>query len=386
MTFDALVLAGGEGRRLGRVSKPDVVVAGRSLLDRALDATVRARRVVVVGPPALARPGVTTVLEEPPSGGPVAGIDAGLAALDASAAAGAAGGAGPGCPGGPADVPVLVVACDVPRAGAAVDDLLAALATGDVDGAHLVDADGRPQLVAVYRRAALRRALSDLADRGGVHGVPLRALHAGLVMASVPDPDDRGADADTWDDVRRLDALLTGAASVRPDVPTTHVQTSRAAPRPDRREPMDAPLPDPVPTDPERPDAGPPDVPEVPGVPQIPDLPDVPAGAGAGQPVPRGSDLHRWIVSVGDTLGVDPAALDVDTVLDLARDVAHSVARPAVPLTTFLAGYAVASAGGDRDAFDRVVDRIGALAAEWAAAVQEGEDPGAAAGSVPPAL
>ncbi|TQN30956.1 hypothetical protein FHX37_0845 [Haloactinospora alba] len=32
---------------------------------------------------------------------------------------------------------------------------------------------------------------------------------------------------------------------------------------------------------------------------------------------------------------------DVDRVLDLARDAAHSVARPAAPLTTYLLGIAV---------------------------------------------
>ncbi|WP_017606219.1 DUF6457 domain-containing protein [Nocardiopsis alkaliphila] len=32
---------------------------------------------------------------------------------------------------------------------------------------------------------------------------------------------------------------------------------------------------------------------------------------------------------------------DVDRVLDLARDAAHSVARPAAPLTTYLLGMAV---------------------------------------------
>lgn len=37
---------------------------------------------------------------------------------------------------------------------------------------------------------------------------------------------------------------------------------------------------------------------------------------------------------------VDPAAV-TDPVLDLARDVAHGVARPAAPLTAFLVGVAV---------------------------------------------
>src|SRR5690606_32303891 len=79
---DALVLAGGAGRRLGGASKPEVLIGGVSLLDRVLEATARARRVVVVGPSRLARPGVPTVMEEPPGGGPVAGIDAGLRFLE----------------------------------------------------------------------------------------------------------------------------------------------------------------------------------------------------------------------------------------------------------------------------------------------------------------
>ena len=33
-------------------------------------------------------------------------------------------------------------------------------------------------------------------------------------------------------------------------------------------------------------------------------------------------------------------------VLDLAREAAHGVARPAAPLTTFLAGYALGAEGG----------------------------------------
>ncbi|OLT28398.1 molybdopterin-guanine dinucleotide biosynthesis protein [Nocardiopsis sp. CNR-923] len=40
---------------------------------------------------------------------------------------------------------------------------------------------------------------------------------------------------------------------------------------------------------------------------------------------------------------------DVDRVLDLARDAAHSVARPAAPLTTYLLGVAVGR-GADPDA------------------------------------
>ena len=87
--------------------------------------------------------------------------------------------------------------------------------------------------------------------------------------------------------------------------------------------------------------------------------------AGSTDPAPHGSELHRWVLALGDALGVEPDALDTETLLDLARDVAHGVARPAVPLTAFLAGYAVARAGGDRAAFDRVIAQVGELAEQW---------------------
>ena len=184
--FDAVVLAGGRGRRLGG-NKPEVRVGGRALLDHALAAVAAAERVVVVGPSALARPGIPTVLEDPPDGGPVAGLAAGLAFLDA-------------------DGLVAVLACDVPRAGSALPALLAAARAGDVDGARLVSADGRPQhLVAVYRGDALGRALAALPT---AHGAAMHRLVDGLQLVDVPDLSDAAADADTWADVERLDAEL----------------------------------------------------------------------------------------------------------------------------------------------------------------------------------
>lgn len=184
--FDAVVLAGGRGRRLGG-NKPEVRVGGRALLDHALAAVASAGQIVVVGPPALARPGIPTVLEDPPDGGPVAGLAAGLAFLET-------------------DGLVAVLACDVPRAGSALPALLAAASAADVDGSRLVSADGRPQhLVAVYRADALGRALAALQT---AHGAAMHRLVDGLHLVDVPDPADAAADADTWADVERLDAEL----------------------------------------------------------------------------------------------------------------------------------------------------------------------------------
>jgi len=50
--------------------------------------------------------------------------------------------------------------------------------------------------------------------------------------------------------------------------------------------------------------------------------------------------LQAWTAAVVSELGLAEIP-DRDVVLDLARDVAHGVARPAAPLTTYLAGLAV---------------------------------------------
>ncbi|GAC1441441.1 MAG: hypothetical protein NVSMB55_09200 [Mycobacteriales bacterium] len=71
------------------------------------------------------------------------------------------------------------------------------------------------------------------------------------------------------------------------------------------------------------------------------------------------SRLEDWAQHVAGELGVPcPATRDV---LDLARDVAHGVERPAAPLTTWLAGMAVARGADPAD----VASRIRALAAAW---------------------
>ena len=62
------------------------------------------------------------------------------------------------------------------------------------------------------------------------------------------------------------------------------------------------------------------------------------------------NELDAWITQVCTALGVDPAAVDRTMVLDLAREAAHGVARPAAPLTTFLVGLAAGRDGADAEA------------------------------------
>ncbi len=66
--------------------------------------------------------------------------------------------------------------------------------------------------------------------------------------------------------------------------------------------------------------------------------------------------LEEWIEAVCLELGLDRKDVDRDLVLDLARDVAHGVARPGAPLTTFLLGLAVGRGVPARDAAARITE------------------------------
>jgi hypothetical protein len=56
--------------------------------------------------------------------------------------------------------------------------------------------------------------------------------------------------------------------------------------------------------------------------------------------------LPAWVAQLSAALEIDADVVDIGLLLDVARDAAHSVARPAAPLTTFLVGLAAGRAGG----------------------------------------
>jgi len=64
-------------------------------------------------------------------------------------------------------------------------------------------------------------------------------------------------------------------------------------------------------------------------------------------------NLHDWIDELCDVLDIE-VELDEGLVLDLARDAAHNVARPAAPLTTYLLGYAAGSKGASTEELERL--------------------------------
>jgi hypothetical protein len=75
-------------------------------------------------------------------------------------------------------------------------------------------------------------------------------------------------------------------------------------------------------------------------------------------------DLDEWIVELAAALGVDASLVDRDLILDLARDAAHGIARPAAPLTTFLVGLAAGQRGATSDLIRDAVERAQRLANE----------------------
>lgn len=81
------------------------------------------------------------------------------------------------------------------------------------------------------------------------------------------------------------------------------------------------------------------------------------------------STLADWTDTVCRELGIEDAvdrAEMTTAVLDLARDVAHGVARPAAPLTTFLLGVAVGRSANPA-ATAELAGVVSRLAESWGA-------------------
>lgn len=234
---------------MGR-DKVAVTVAGVSLLDRLLSAVPADVPVVIVGPAPASVGAARITREEPPGGGPVAAIAAGLAFVD--------------------DDIAVVCAVDLPFAGPVLADLAQQLdGVGvDVDAVIPVVDDRQQPLCAAYRTTALHRALAGVGEPAG----------------------------------RSMTALVAGMRWVPANVPVEHVGD------------VDTPH----------------------------QLAIARRSATAMMGTIQEVRMHQWIEAIAAELGV-PADVDVDTVLDIAKDAAHQVQRPAAPITTYLVGLAVAS-------------------------------------------
>ncbi|MGW0072826.1 DUF6457 domain-containing protein, partial [Streptosporangium sandarakinum] len=64
--------------------------------------------------------------------------------------------------------------------------------------------------------------------------------------------------------------------------------------------------------------------------------------------------LTEWTTLACRELGIDPSAVDRDALLDLTKEVAHGVTRPAAPLTAYLLGLAQGAGTAPSDAVERL--------------------------------
>ena len=181
--WDAIVLAGGRGTRLGGVDKAALEFDGETLLARTLRAVAGAARIIVVGDPMPVADGTIVVQEEPRFAGPAAALGAGMAEVRESY--------------------VFLVGCDHPYLADAVD-LLLDEASGD--GVIAVDGNGRRQyLMSVLDASALR---ASIAAQANLVDLSVRALLAPLELMEIAVPARAALDIDTWHDQEK--ALAEG--------------------------------------------------------------------------------------------------------------------------------------------------------------------------------
>lgn len=219
--LQALVLAGGRSRRLGGVPKAGLTVEGQTLLARTVDAAARvlaacqgpasqtaphqitaegggaAEAVIAVVGPVEQIAGwlesarhvnqVTAVQEDPPFSGPAMGIAAGAGALTGR------------------DGHVLVLACDMPRAGEVAALLAAELAQCAPGQGVMAVVEGRAQpLSAIYPLAALRQTAEEARAAHRLENASVFSLVANVNIKDIAVPSGLTADIDTWADARAL--------------------------------------------------------------------------------------------------------------------------------------------------------------------------------------
>lgn len=175
----AIVLCGGSGTRFGG-DKTRADLAGSPVLDHVLDGLPSDWPVVCVGDPRDTRCPVRWCREDPPGGGPVAGIAAALPHVDTPL--------------------VVVLGGDMPYAAGPAPGLASRLAEGHGQDAVLGrDGDGRLQpLLAAYRTEALRAAVPQPPA-----GTPVMRLLDSLRTLVVPLPEGAALDVDTTEDLDR---------------------------------------------------------------------------------------------------------------------------------------------------------------------------------------
>jgi molybdopterin-guanine dinucleotide biosynthesis protein A len=183
-TFDAVILAGGRGERLGGVDKAALSIGRATLLNTVVAAAAKATQVICVGPERPTERPIMWTRERPPGGGPVAALAAGLELVEAPV--------------------VVLLAVDLPLV---TPDVVVSLVERLWDATAVLaeDGDGIHQpLLAAYRTESLGARLRTLGDPAGAS---MTAVVKGLDVVSVPALA-ATQDVDTREDFDRLGIRL----------------------------------------------------------------------------------------------------------------------------------------------------------------------------------
>ena len=201
---------------------------------------------------------------------------------------------------------VVVLAVDMPNVTMATITRLRRAAVGH-DGAVLCDASGRRQLAMVLDAPTLR---AQRPAYGEEFSMPMHRLLDGLDLVAVPALGHEHRDVDSWSDLRDL-----GGASAPDDEAELNSGPGRLAKKPSAQH-------------------------------------------------RRGVNLHDWIDELCDVLDIE-IEIDESLVLDVAREAAHNVVRPAAPITTYLLGYAAAVHGAAPARVEELAAQANELAQRW---------------------
>ncbi len=77
------------------------------------------------------------------------------------------------------------------------------------------------------------------------------------------------------------------------------------------------------------------------------------------------TSLEDWLAALAEELGCDISPDLIPAILDLARDAAHAIQRPAAPLSAYVAGYAAGLAQADDRAQADILERGRLFAEGW---------------------
>lgn len=171
-----MVLAGGRGSRLGGREKGEIRLGGRRLIEIVVGAAleVGCEQAIVAGD--IEARGAVTVREDPPFGGPAAGLAAALPLVRSDW--------------------ILLLACDLPHARLLCHLIFESFREVDseIDGLVALYENRVQWLAGLYRRSSVKSALTQLVD---ATDASMRDLFGDFSLREVQDPEGLSKDIDT---------------------------------------------------------------------------------------------------------------------------------------------------------------------------------------------